>query len=190
MNISKYTLITMNKINISVHRMSPREDCSVDFKSPEGDISQKLNPLELDSFHLVKNVPRVHLPQRRMSDDDGSESEFDDFEEDSAWFATYVQDIAHTNKGSSSISSRAQAAPVKRRSSVKHTVPLKKATITLRRNSGKTGGNRINRLLNKMKRTTRKQDMRELVRDAFGRDSLHLARNRMQCSKNATKSTQ
>eukprot|EP00526_Cylindrotheca_closterium_P023965 CAMPEP_0113621310 /NCGR_PEP_ID=MMETSP0017_2-20120614/10884_1 /TAXON_ID=2856 /ORGANISM="Cylindrotheca closterium" /LENGTH=192 /DNA_ID=CAMNT_0000531041 /DNA_START=18 /DNA_END=596 /DNA_ORIENTATION=+ /assembly_acc=CAM_ASM_000147 len=190
MNFSNYTFTAINKRNISNQRMSPREDCSVQFQSPEGDFAKKLDFLERDSFHRVKNVPRVHLSRLLGDNDDSdSESEFDDLEEDSVsgWFATYVEETTPT-KRRSSVSLKA-AAPVKRRSSVKYTVPLKEATRSSKKSSVRTGGgNRINRFLNRNKRTT-EQDFCKRVRDTRGRDSLHLHRERLQCSKSAAKTT-
>ena len=190
MNISKCTIITMNKRNISLHKISPREDCSVEFQLPEGDISNKFNPFAIvDSFRLVKNVPRLQLSRHPIDDDDDddddddtddSELEFNDLEEVSEWFATYMQDITPATKRDSVVSLKA-AAPVKRRSSVKHTAPLKEATKT-------SGGSRSNRLLNRNKRMA-KQDIRKRVRDTLGRNSIQLNRDRLQCSKNAAKAT-
>ncbi|CAJ1942714.1 unnamed protein product [Cylindrotheca closterium] len=186
MQISKFTLITMNKRNISNHRMSPRDDCSVEFQSAEGDISCKFNYLlERDSLHLVKNVRRLQLSRLLCIDDanyDSESSEFSDFEDgDSEWFAINVQGIIDTPTITkrSSLSSKG-AAPVKRRSSVKYTAPLKEATKT-------SEATRLNRLLNR-NMTAAKQDFRKRVRNTIGRNSMELNRDRLQ--KNAVKATQ
>eukprot|EP00526_Cylindrotheca_closterium_P023838 CAMPEP_0113615796 /NCGR_PEP_ID=MMETSP0017_2-20120614/7896_1 /TAXON_ID=2856 /ORGANISM="Cylindrotheca closterium" /LENGTH=192 /DNA_ID=CAMNT_0000525065 /DNA_START=18 /DNA_END=593 /DNA_ORIENTATION=+ /assembly_acc=CAM_ASM_000147 len=192
MNFSKNTFTANNKRNISNQMLSPREDSNVPIITEEGDFAKKLDSLERDSFHLVKNVPRVHLPRLLGDDDDSdSESEFDDLEEDSVsgWFATYVEETTPTKRRSSSVSLKAAAAPVKRRSSVKFTAPLKEATRASRTSSvRRTEGNIINRFLNRNKRTT-EQDFCKRVRDGLGRNSLHLNRERLQCSKNAAKAT-
>lgn len=163
---------------------NPRAICSVEFRAPEGDISQKLNMLERDSVSLVKDVPRVNLSRfllNNINDDSDSESDFeDDLDDDNKWLATYVQDNRPVKRRSSTTKynlSSTESAPVKRRSSVKFTVPLKEAP------KPKVRGNRIIRLFSK--RTTKQKDdiQTQAIRDTRRADSLRLHRERLQRNK-------
>ena len=149
MKISKINLIQISKIiDISNHKMSPRGEFRADFQAPVGEI-----------------------------DSDGySDSEFDDFEEDSGFFSSYDQDSTTLKRGSSvkKFNLPLKELVVKRRSSVKHAAQLKETPI-VRDTLGKSS-------LHIHHKRLANQEHKARVRDTLEKSSLHLHRKRLLCS--------
>lgn len=169
MPISKFTLIHMNQINISNHKISPREEVETSHYDDDGRDSEFNDFAEDSGFFVQEN-------------DDDSDSEFNEFVEnflakDVGWL---VQE--RTTKRRSSVKKPSKEPEARGISTTKHTVRMKETLKQKKRSSVKAGGSRIiNKPISKTKsQRITKQDFKRRVRDTIGRDSLQLHHNQLE----------